>query len=412
MKKKLLIAIPLLIVAAAAVVYFLNRDEKIPQVQSFPVSTGLYEEIISSIGNVSYEQEVTLKSEVGGRILTLNTQRSDTVSADGLLIDIDDTEARLAYDALADELALANARYSDYSNKYANERKSLNTQKTLLEKEIQTQELTKSQLLKDIETTQLLIESEIATPSELEELSDRLALQQQSIESLILKKDTLVPPLFTDKEFLAAIAQYDNKIKKQALQLEKYHITAPISGLVTEVFVTPGDLIQPGQDLMQLASLDQKYIQVAIDEKYLAYVVIGQEVSLFIDAYPDTPFTGTIKEILPVVDSETGTFTVSITIQEKPERFLKNMSVRVDLTTISFADALVIPGEYLVYDTDTAVYMADAAGVVYRQPITVYNRNLARVMVTDGLKAGDQILLPGDYAVGDLVTMVEKGDDQ
>lgn len=412
MKKKWIILALLATASAAAAFYFLNREEKLPQAQAVAVASGSYSETVSSIGYVAYDREITLKSEVGGRLLTLNAERSDMVNLGDMLVALDDSEARLTYESLQDELNLAQARFDDYLSQYSTQKKSVLTQKSLLDKEIETQQLVRSQLISEMDRTKLLVDSDLATPSELSVLEDKLALQDKTIESLSLQKSTLSDPAYADDELKASIAQYDNKIKKQLLQLTKYQIAAPFSGLVTDVFVTVGDTVAAGQDLMTIASVDQKYILVDIDEKYLSRISLDQEVALYLDAYPDNAYKGTIAEILPTADSDTGTFSARVKILETPERFLKNMSVRVDLTTVSYENAIVIPGDYLIPGNEPAVYGVDGSGFVSLLPVEVYNRNLPRVMITKGLSEGDRILLPGDFAAGDQVAVIEKGDGE
>lgn len=93
---------------------------------------------------------------------------------------------------------------------------------------------------------------------------------------------------------------------------------------------------------------------------------------------------------------------------EAKDRFLKNMTVRVDLEAVTFEDALILSGDYLSGDQEPVVLMENEGRVVERK-VEVYNRNLAYVMITEGLSVGDYVLNPEGLVAG-MEVILEVGE--
>jgi HlyD family secretion protein len=81
------------------------------------------------------------------------------------------------------------------------------------------------------------------------------------------------------------------------LQLEKTHLTAPITGVVLERNVEAGEVVFPGMVLMTIGDTNRPWVRVYIGEPDIGKVRIGQEAFVITDAYPDRKFPGTLRYI-------------------------------------------------------------------------------------------------------------------
>lgn len=134
-------------------------------------------------------------------------------------------------------------------------------------------------------------------------------------------------------------------------QLNDTRVMAPASGVVSKKAVEPGQMIQAGQTLMYLATVDQMWVTANLKETELRMIKPGQEVEIEVDAYPDlklkghvdsfSPATGARFTLLPP-DNATGNFTkvvqrvpVKIVLDTLPkEQFLRpGLSVSVTIST-------------------------------------------------------------------------------
>ena len=87
------------------------------------------------------------------------------------------------------------------------------------------------------------------------------------------------------------------QVETLTLQLEKNHLTSPMSGLILERNVEAGEVVSPGMVLMTIGDLKRPWVRVYIGEPDIGRVRIGQEAMVVTDAYPKREFPGTLRYI-------------------------------------------------------------------------------------------------------------------
>lgn len=92
----------------------------------------------------------------------------------------------------------------------------------------------------------------------------------------------------------ARVAQARATIALLRAQLQRYSLTAPISGRVLNRLVEPGEVAQAGKVVMHIGDLSALELTVFVPEPDLGYVQLGQEVDVRVDTYPDRTFKGTV----------------------------------------------------------------------------------------------------------------------
>ena len=91
----------------------------------------------------------------------------------------------------------------------------------------------------------------------------------------------------------AALAARDNA----ALQLSFTRITAPTAGTISKKLVEVGQLVQPGQTLMNIASDSGVFVTANFKETQLDKLRVGQAVQLTVDAYNGATIEGVVESI-------------------------------------------------------------------------------------------------------------------
>jgi membrane fusion protein, copper/silver efflux system len=168
---------------------------------------------------------------------------------------------------------------------------------------------------------------------------------------------------------------------------------APISGTVVENKAIRGAAVNPGDVLYSLGTLGDVWIVADIYESDLARVHLGQPLDAVTTAYPDDVFSGFISRISPGVDPNTHTVQIRCEVKN-PRGLLKpDMLARVRITTNS-GEALVIPMESLVFDTDAYyVYVDLGDGRYDRRKVEIESwREQGSARVISGLKAGERVV--------------------
>jgi membrane fusion protein (multidrug efflux system) len=110
-------------------------------------------------------------------------------------------------------------------------------------------------------------------------------------------------------------------------------VTAAIDGQISKIDIQPGQLIQQGQSLFYIINNNEAWVVANFKETQLNKMVIGQKVTVKVDAYPDYDFEGTLTSFSPATgsrfsllppDNATGNFVK--TIQRLPVKISLNAS--------------------------------------------------------------------------------------
>jgi membrane fusion protein (multidrug efflux system) len=95
----------------------------------------------------------------------------------------------------------------------------------------------------------------------------------------------------------ARVMQLRADVKQAELNLERATVRAPSRGVVSRKSVEPGQVIQPGQPLMTIVTLDPVWITANFKETQLEHMRPGQRVTVKVDAYGGTTFIGKVESI-------------------------------------------------------------------------------------------------------------------
>src|SRR5690606_14637167 len=97
-------------------------------------------------------------------------------------------------------------------------------------------------------------------------------------------------------------------------ELARAVIRSTVDGTVLVRGVEPGDTVNPGDVLLEIARDAPGEILLPLDEKNLALLEPGQAATCIADAFPDRPFAATVFHIAPAVDPARGTVDVRLRI--------------------------------------------------------------------------------------------------
>lgn len=131
-------------------------------------------------------------------------------------------------------------------------------------------------------------------------------LQQQQKASAYQKSVIIAKSKASDKltEVAAAnIKRAQALLDAANLNISYTVITAAIDGQVSKIDIQPGQLVQPGQSLFYIINNQEAWVIANFKETQLNKMVMGQKVTLKVDAYPDYDFQGTITSFSPATGS-------------------------------------------------------------------------------------------------------------
>ena len=182
---------------------------------------------------------------------------------------------------------------------------------------------------------------------------------------------------------------------------EKAPVESPLSGIIARVYVDKGTSVTPQTPIALIVDMDIVKIQLDIPERYVGDVALGQGADIYVDAYPGERFIGKLTKISPVIDLDTRTMPVEITIDNDGHRLKSGMFARVSLIIKEIKDAPVILKEAIIGKGAYLYVYAVEGGKAVMKKIKTGIRQDGYLEVTDGLKEGEGVVIMGQHRLRD-----------
>jgi RND family efflux transporter MFP subunit len=189
----------------------------------------------------------------------------------------------------------------------------------------------------------------------------------------------------SDQELQAAQAASEEAFAQAELaraRVKDATITAPISGIVSEIKANLGSSVGPSASIMTLIPPDMQAI-VSVDESQLPQIQVGQTANISVESFPRDAFSGTVKAIAPVLDPRTRTALVQLDVSDPQSKLKPGMLAQLAIQLGQRHAALVVPSEAIV-----KLSSVDPTAPAQRVVFTVNGGRVHKQVVTPGLSDG------------------------
>lgn len=140
-------------------------------------------------------------------------------------------------------------------------------------------------------------------------------------------------------------------------ELAKTNIYAVSNGLLGSTLIDVGSYVTPTDKVGVFVDINKVYAEFSIIEKDVPKIALGQKAEVFVDAYPDKSFSGTIDRVSPIIEGRSRTENIKVELDNKDGVLRPGMFVRALIATYEKKDTIVIPAsglkkkeaEYFVY---------------------------------------------------------------
>ena len=197
-----------------------------------------------------------------------------------------------------------------------------------------------------------------------------------------------------------------NQILTSGKPLERFPITADVSGIVTEKLVNLGDYVERGMPIYQIADLSEVWVLFDLYEGQVGWVKEGSKVEFTVRALPGETFEGEITFVDPLLNSQSRVARARVVVDNsegklKPEMFVSG-TVQTELGEAT-SNELVVPRSAVLWTgTRSVVYVKEKLGnnVGFTLREIVLGPALADAyLVKEGLRAGEEIVVNGTFTV-------------
>ncbi len=335
---------------------------------------------VSAPGSIEPQTNVQISSQVSARVLAIPFREGEQVKAGDVVIRLDPQDLVAILESAKAGLRGQEARLGGSEARLINARLEFERLRSLFE----TGDVTKSEL-------------DVAEANYLQAQSDKKALEH-------------------------GIEQAQAQIDQAEQDLANTTIVSPIDGVITSLNAEVGETVivgttnNPGSVIMEIADLSNMLLRAAVDEANIAPVQVGQEATVYINAYTDREYRGTVRRIglkRQVSSDGTGTFEVEIGLElAEGETLFSGLSASTDIEVERVFDSIRVPTQAVLdrrvddlpFEVRTTNDLVDTnktfARVVYRvvdgktvvTPVRVGASDLTGSQILEGLEEGDRIV--------------------
>jgi multidrug efflux pump subunit AcrA (membrane-fusion protein) len=201
-------------------------------------------------------------------------------------------------------------------------------------------------------------------------------------------------------------------LESSAAQLSYAEIRSPISGIVADRPVYPGEMPASGTALLSIVDISQVVARANIPVKEASAIKVGRPATI---AGPDGDIAGKVIVVSPAVDPSTTTVEVWVQAMNPGEKLKPGATVHLSIKAETLTDVIIVPAAALLNsDTGTdKVMVAGADGLAHERVINVGVRQGDNVEITSGVQEGEKVIVSGGLGLEDKakIKIVEKAEE-
>jgi RND family efflux transporter MFP subunit len=348
-RRRLIIALILIVLAGVGLSAILGREEAAPAQQQegaqleflpadlYVVRRETLERTLPITGTLTPLVEAEVKAKAAGELVEVNVREGEDVEKGQVLARVDPTELRARVAARRAELEAARSQLALAA-------KTLEQQRALAEKGFISKNA-----LQSAESQREVAQARLNTARA------ELAVAEEALENTVLR--------------------------------------APFSGTVAARLAEPGERVAVDASVLRLVDLSRLALQVPVPAESISEVRIGQPVNFRVQGLGERVFTGRVERINPTVTEGTRSFPVHIVIDNADRTLRGGLFASGNLVLERVEDALPVPATAVREEGGRTYVYEVEDDTVRRQPIELGKAAPnGFVDVRSGLEPGDVIV--------------------
>ncbi len=376
------------------------------KVRVLPVTRQEMQRALETTTVVESERSVLLQPQTSGLVMELLAEEGDQVKEGQVLARLDqrDAKAALADSRIALQEAKDNAAKGEIARRDA-------------EGAIKKATLSFEQAKRDHERNE---KARMISALEIEKLKLAMDTANQDLEAAILARDRSE---IEGRASATAIDRAQLAVERAQVTLSHTEISAPFSGVLTDRKIQVGDNVSGATEAFKLVDLSDLRTRFYRPQRELAlFTGLGAksdgdgpanggfqsiEVTAHSEALPGLVFNGVIERISPNIDSTSGSFRVTVRLEEETDgvRLLPGMLLRLRMVTERHHDAITVSKRALRREGEATILFAVEEGKARRIQVNVgfSGDDVVEVFPLNGqkLEVGMQIVVVGNRDLED-----------
>ncbi len=373
----------MVVLVLGAVAYFFVQRWLGPQLAAEVVLRRDFVQSVVASGHVQSPHRVDIGAQITGTVARVPVAEGQSVAAGTLLIELLPAELQAA-ERQAD-IAVLQAQ--------AKLRQLLEVQAPVAEQALRQAQVTQANAQSAFKRNQDLFKQGFIGQAALDDARKASELADAQLHSAHKQLETTAASGSDYAMASTAVSQAKAAAEAARARSSYASIRSPVEGVLIARNVEVGDVVQSGKVLMTLSPKGKTQIVIAVDEKNLHLIALGQKALVSADAYPQQKFNAELVYINPGVNAQTGSVDVKLDVPQAPEVLRQDMTVSVDIEVARRPQALLLSSA-AVRDADNAApwVLRVEEGRAVKVPVHVGLRSGGLTEVLDGLNEGDLVL--------------------
>ena len=351
-----------------------KKDNGPMRVQVAPVVVREMQRQVQAVGSLFPYEEVTISSEIDGRVVEVNADLGDTITAGTVLVRVSDEEQKYL------------VQQTEASLRQSLERLGLKNEDDRVKDVKETPDVRRAQAdLYDAEQrfkrVSMLVEQQIGSRQDLDAAQARYDAMKAAYESSINQTRNLMQ----DTERSRAVLGLQRK------KLRDTDIKAPFPGQVKDRLVNAGQYVRANTPVFNLVKIDPIRMKIEVPERMAPWIKTNQMANVTLEAFPDRTFRGKIWRISPTVDQTKRTFIVEALISNPSGELKPGSYASATIFTDKVDRLRLVPARAInyVYGANKAYVVKE--GSVEARDVKLGDRIGEDVEITEGVDEGEQV---------------------
>lgn len=187
-------------------------------------------------------------------------------------------------------------------------------------------------------------------------------------------------------------------------------LTAPFSGTVASVSAELGENIAPMRPVVKLINVKSLSVKISVPENEIAKIRTNDTATIVIPALEDRCYKGKVTEKSMTASLLTHSYPVKVLV-EKPDRDLQPGMIAKVMLQADVNKGIVIPANAILINQDGKFVWVAENGCATRRPIQISGYAGTGVLVSEGLQAGDSVIVEGYQKISEGMKVTTHEED-
>ena len=183
-------------------------------------------------------------------------------------------------------------------------------------------------------------------------------------------------------------------------------LTAPFSGTIASISAEKGENIPPLKPVIRLINAKSLTVKISVPEDELSKIQVGDQAEIIVPALDNRRYSGKVIEKSLTASMLTHSYPVKVLV-DHPDEELRPGMIGKAILSVDVSEGIVIPANAILINQKGKFVWVEEDGRATRRPVQISGYAGTGVVVSEGLKKGDHVIVEGYQKVSEGMKVSE-----